>query len=207
MPEKKCLNRLCELRAGAPLRIVIATGGSLTHGAEISELTGAFVQLTNRHTVERISVIVGNSTAMLESVAQQTQGDARVSILFHPEPEHLVRMADRAIAEADIIIAKTGELAFCVAGGKAFKTFHSHPSLGPQEIAIKDYVTTTTTSGGLPALEHGLLPALEVHRILEQCANGQLFAMMANGLRVPGDGASKVAHMIQQDPNYQRNHN
>lgn len=196
--------RLHELRAGKPLRVVIATGGSLTHGLEIAALTGAFTDLTTPDEVERISVVVGNSVPMLESVARHGRGDPRVSILYNPEPIRLVRMADRAIAEADIVIAKTGELAFCVAGGKAFKTFHTHPSLGPQEIAIKDYVMATSAARGLSALEPGLPPAAEVRRVLEQRANGTLFAMMAAGLDVPGDGALSVARMIQHGINSQK---
>ena len=191
--------RLQELRAGAPLRIVIATGGSLTHGQEIAALCGAFARLTSAQEVERISVVVGDSLPMKESAARAAGGDPRVSIVHDTDPTRLVRAADGAIAGADLIIAKTGELAFCVAGGKAFKAFHTHPSLGPQEIAIREYVTATSAARGVSALELGLPPAAEVSRILKQRADGSLFDMMAAGLFVPEDGAYRVAQMIQRE--------
>jgi hypothetical protein len=191
--------RLEELRAGAPLRIAIATGGSLTHGQEITALCGAFARLTSAQKVERISVVVGDSLPMKESVARAAGGDARVSIVYDSDATRLVRAADCAIADADVIIAKTGELAFWVAGGKAFKTFHTHPSLGPQEIAIKEYVAVTSGASGVSALELGLPTAAEVTRILRQRADGSLCDMMAAGLSIPADGAHKVAQMIRQE--------
>ena len=191
--------RLRALREGAPLRVVIATGGSLTHGRQITDLSAAFARLSSAREVERISVVVGNSLPMKQSVARAAGDDARFAIVYDVDPTRLVRQADGALGAADVIIGKTGELAFCVAGGKAFKTFHEHPSLGPQELAIKQYVVSTSAGGGLAALEQGLPPGEEVAGLLRQRTDGSLFAMMAAGLSVPADGAQRVARMIRSE--------
>lgn len=197
---QKFNSRKEEIKSGKPMILSIATGGSLTHGDEITDLVGNLTQNTDETQVERIFVTVGDSKSMRKSVLESAQGDERVEIIYDEDPVNLVKRTDDAFGKADLIISKTGEIPFCVSGGKAFKTFHRNPSLGPQEIAIRDYVIKQSQSNGeISALELGINPKDEVDRILQQMRDGTLIQMMEAGLNVPADGAVKLVRRIMKE--------
>ena len=194
---KNAMARIAEVRNGDPIIVSILTGGSLTHGQQITELTAALQRQTNEQDVKKIYVVVGNSKQMLETVTKVAMGDKRVEIVYDEDQIRLVRRADETLGKADIVIAKTGEIPQCIIpGGKAFKTFHYKPALGPQEIALREYPQELSRVNGLSALEIGIEPELEVARILKQKADGTLAHMMENGLRVPEYGTKNLAKIV-----------
>lgn len=197
--------RISELKNGSGLKITIATGGSLTHSDEIVVLTKAYVeQMKKGAAIEKIFVVVGDSKKIREELGKILEGEddqikERVEIIYDEDPIKLVRKADWAMGESDIIHAKTGELVYTVSGGKVFEAFPKNPSLGPQEIALREYVEKKTTdNNGICALEIGEKdPNLEVLKILEQLKNGSLFQRMRNGLKIPANGAFYAAVLIK----------
>jgi hypothetical protein len=192
------LKRIAEVKSGAPLKITIATGGNLTHGDQIAALAREFAKQTTSAQIAKIWIVAGDSPSIREDSKAAFDGDERFQVIFHKDPAKLVSLADEAMGQSDIIIAKTGELAFTVAGGKAFKTFFMNPSLAPQEVAIREYNRLITTVDNLSALEFGIEPVQEVARILQQQRDGTLAKMMENGLLVPADGANKVVAIAKQ---------
>jgi len=191
-----------ELRSGAGLRITIATGGSLTHGGEIVALTEAYADaLVRGERIERVSVVVGSSTKMRDMVREIIDSEpglrGKMELIYDEDPVELVRKADRAMGESDVIHAKTGELVYTVAGGKAFETFHKHPSLAEQEVRLREYVRKKTAVEGVSSLEIGKADArAEVKKVLGQLESGVLLRRMELGLRVPANGAEYAARLV-----------
>jgi hypothetical protein len=210
--------RLQELEAGDGLVITITTGGSLSHGREIVGLTAAYIREMlyseeAKRSIKKINVVIGDSDSYkkggnmklrLSKLLNRVYDEeikSKINVIFDIDPFQLIRRADIAIGEADVIHAKTGELVYVVGGGKVFETFGKHPSLGIQEVRLRKYVEGLARENGLCALQQGeVLPIAEVRKVLQQykSKNRILIKRMTAGLKVPVNGTDYFALLVKQ---------
>ena len=170
-----------ELQEEAPIRVTIATGGSGSHPEEIIALTRAYARaIENYEPIEKLTVVAGSSKLIrdkVEFIIHSLPADLqeKITVLYNPDEIQLIRDADIAIANSDVLHAKTGELVYCVAKGLAFETFGSNPSLAVQEVKLREYshmktmVRDKKTGGIRSALEFGNVDAnREIKNLLKE---------------------------------------
>jgi hypothetical protein len=213
--KSRCNDRLKELQNGAGLKITVATGGSLSHGDEIIGLSMAYINKMTQDPskIEKLNIVIGDSDnpkrggnmkGQLETLLQYVPEEVRnnIQIIYNTDPIALVREADTAMGESDVIHAKTGELVYAVGGGKVFETFGKNPSLGPQELKLREYVENKARhphDNSICALEQGEMNVFaEIDKIMQQFEDGTLLKRMEAGLQIPTTGADCVAGMIQR---------
>jgi len=202
------LKELTEDKKG--LRIMISTGGNMTHGKEIAGLTRAYLKaITEGANIEKIYVMVSQSEEMRDEfnkILEHQPGWIRdkFQLIYSEDRMVVVQEADKAMGEADVIHAKTGEMVYSVGGGKVFETFSKiqGPSLAVQEVSLREYVETQgvmkdENGKKIAALAEGMTDyEKEVENILWQLADGMLVKRMKAGLKVPVDGADVAASIV-----------
>ncbi len=198
-----------ELARGKGLRVMISTGGNMTHGKEIVGLTRAYLKaITDGANVEKVYIMVSQSKEMKDEIdailqLQPKETRNKFEVVYDEDRIKVIRAADLVMGKADVIHGKTAEMVYSVGGGKVFETFSrvQGASLAVQEVNDREYaegmaVIIDEDGKKISALSEGMANyEKEVEKILWQLQRGMLVKRMEAGLKVPVDGANIAANM------------